>query len=68
MRSRDRVHGGYVNLLAASKFIIMLLLGNVEVGQAAHMGRRPIHRALLDSSSSRSQYNMGGVYGFALTF
>ena len=32
--SRDRVHGGNVG----SKFITVLLLGNVEVGQAAYMG------------------------------
>ena len=34
MRSRDRVHGGHVG----SKFIIVLLLGNVAMGQAAYMG------------------------------
>ena len=33
MRSRDRVHGGNVG----SKFIIVLLLGDVAMGQAAYI-------------------------------
>ena len=34
MRSRDRVHGGHVG----NNLSYVLLLGNVEVGQAAYMG------------------------------
>ena len=51
--------------MEVSKFSIVLLLGNVEVGQATYMGQRPTHRVVQASSSSRSQFIMGGVYGFA---
>ena len=41
-------------VMEVSNFSKVLLLRNVEVAQAAHMGLRPTHGTIQDSSSSRS--------------
>ena len=38
--------GGQMSVMEVSDFSIVLLLGNVEVAQAAYMGSSPIHRCV----------------------